>query len=672
MCGIAGIYGSDPQEVTPELLLNMTRSIRHRGPDDEGYALFDVSTGRCESRSGDDTVAEHRERMGHLSAPIESPFDLALGHRRLSIIDPSAAGHQPMGNEEGNTWIVHNGEIYNHAELRDELRDRGHRFGSRTDTEVILHSYEEWGTECLNRFNGMWAFAIWDGNSRKLFCSRDRFGIKPFYYYYDGRRFAFASEIKALLEADYIPRRPDNQAIFDYLGYGLEDSAGGTFFSGIRQLEAGHYLEFMPHSKELRVQRYYDVPLRHEEAGLPRAEYARRFYSILEDSIRLRLISDVSLGTCLSGGLDSSSIVCVVNKLMREQGLALPGMNSRQTTFSARFSEQAFDEGLFIDDVVAKTGVNAFRTYPTANGLWEDLPDLIRHQEEPFSRTCVYAQWDVYRLVAQSGVKVALDGQGADELLAGYGIYYAALFSHLARTLQWRKLARECWFDSRLNGKAARRDLVTAAYNLLPVPARKRARQLIGEDNGLCLSKEFAGGFTDFRFRESASGNRGTDFLDRSLRESFAQTILPGLLRHQDRNSMAHSIESRVPFLDYRLVEFAFSMPWDQRIRRGRRKSVLVDAMNGILPESVANRTDKMGFAIPMDSWLRNQLSDKVSEIIHSRSFRERPYLDHRDVEKELKAFLDGRRNTGALIWRWINLELWLRMFIERRGLALT
>src|SRR4030042_1025494 len=206
MCGIVGIFSSDSREVTTELLGRMTNTIRHRGPDDEGYVLGNTFTGRCEPRAGDDTVVELRGALKHLSAPKEFTSDIALGHRRLSIIDLSAAGHQPMSNEEGTVWIVHNGEVYNHAELREELKSRGYKFRSRTDTEVILHSYEEWGDECLCRFNGMWAFAIWDGRERKLFCSRDRFGIKPFYYYFDGKRLLIASEIKALLQADFIAR----------------------------------------------------------------------------------------------------------------------------------------------------------------------------------------------------------------------------------------------------------------------------------------------------------------------------------------------------------------------------------------------------------------------------------------------------------------------------------
>jgi len=666
MCGIVGIFSSDSSEVTPELLGRMTKTIRHRGPDDEGYVLINTSTGRCEPRAGDDTIAELRGTLKHLSASTEFTLDIALGHRRLSIIDLSAAGHQPMSNEEGTVWIAHNGEVYNHVELREELKSRGYRFRSRTDTEVILHSYEEWGHECLSRFNGMWAFAIWDSRERKLFCSRDRFGIKPFYYFFDGKRLLVASEIKAILQADFVVRKPNNQTVFDYLAFALEDCTEDTFFDGIRQLRGGHYLEFHPHERRFKIKRYYDVPLQHKLKGLSDEEYVRQFRELLEDSIQLRLISDVPLGTCLSGGLDSSSIVCVIDKLVREKGLKLPGMSDGQKTFSARFREKEYDEGSFIDDVVRKTGVDAYHIYPSGEGLWKTLPDLIWQQEEPFTHPCVYAQWEVYKLARQSGVKVALDGQGGDEMLAGYDIYYASLFSHLMRTFHWKGLVRESLYHARWQGKAAGQDILIAIYYLLPRDLKLWVRAAMRAGGKPCLNREFKAGFTGYRFRQGPSEVR-TDFFNEHLYERFAGSNLPGILREQDKNSMAHSIESRVPFLDYRLVEFVFSLPWEQKIHRGARKFVLRSAMKEILPESVANRQAKMGFNAPVDVWFKTELAEKVSEIINSRSFRERPFLNACEVEQEFKAHRNGQKNIGNTIMRWLYLELWLRMFIDRR-----
>jgi len=600
-----------------------------------------------------------------VAAPLSFPVELGFGHRRLSIIDLSAAGHQPMSNEDETVWIVHNGEIYNYAGLREELKGRGHRFRSNTDTEVILHGYEEWGVECLERFNGMWAFAIWDSRAEKLFCSRDRFGIKPFYYHFDGERFLFASEIKALLESGFIERKPNNQTIFDFLAYWAEDCTEDTFFSGIKQLRGGYYLEFLPGEKKLDCRRYYDIPLGYKISGLSDQEYAHRFQELLEDSIRMRLISDVPLGTCLSGGLDSSSIACVIDKLMRQGGVKLPGSENIQKTFSARFDDSRCDEGFFIDTVVRQTAVDAHYTYPTGQGLWEDLTSLIRHQEEPFATTRTYAQWAVYRLARQCGVRIALDGQGGDELLAGYDSYYAALFAYLLRTLRWLNLAREGYFHARRRGRSAYRVIPRAAYHMLPQSLKPMIRGVSGLDGRPCLSKEFTTGFTGYPFRNEVDNAAGANLFDNYLYEVFTFNLLPRLLRHQDKNSMAHSIESRVPFLDYRLVEFAFAMPWDQKIRRGTRKFVLRNAMNGIIPEPVAGRRDKIGFNTPEDVWLRTHLSNEVAEIIHSQSFRQRPYFDVREVERAFNAYKAGRLNIESNIWRWIILESWLRMFID-------
>ena len=650
----------------PDLLQSMAKTLKHRGPDDEGYVLINSSTGKSEPRSGDETVAGLQATMKHISTPPGFRFNVALGHRRLSILDLSAAGHQPMGNEGGDIWIVHNGEIYNHAELREELKDRGHVFRSRTDTEVILHSYEQWGEACLSRFNGMWAFAIWDSRSMKLFCSRDRFGIKPFYYFYQDRRFIFASEIKALLATGFIERRPNNQSIFDYVSYGLKDYSEDTFLDGIKQLRGGHCLEFQVNNQELDINRYYDLPLIHRSKKVTDGEYALEFRQLLEDSIRLRLESDVDTGTCLSGGLDSSSIVCLIDKLMIETGLKLPGAGNVHKTFSARFCETGYDEGPFIQEVVKKTGVDAYYTFPTGESTWEKLPLLIWHQEEPCSRQYLSGQWDVYKLAGQSGVKVVLDGQGGDELLAGYGIYYAALFSYLMRTFQWPELVRESVMYSRLYGKSAVVDLLKSPYYFMPEWARSRVRSLTGVDGDPCLSADFKASHTGYLFQKRSEPGRPADFFDAYLYDKFTGSYLPGLLHDQDRNSMAHSIESRMPFLDYRLVELAFSMPWQQKIRRGRRKYVLRNAMKGIIPETIENRVDKMGFLNPVQDWLKKSFGAEVAEIIGSQSFKQRDYFDHFRVAKEYKAHQNGQKNIWLTIWRWVNLELWLRMYVDR------
>jgi len=667
MCGITGIFSPDSKEITPELLLCMTRVLRHRGPDGEGYAFINTSTEQIALRIGDDTPGDIGRGSKHITIPLEHSVNLGLGHRRLSIIDLSSAGHQPMSNEDGTIWIIHNGEIYNHIELREELKGKGHRFRSNTDTEVVVHSYEEWGTGCLQRFNGMWAFAIWDGRERKLFCSRDRFGIKPFYYYFDGKRFLFASEIKAIIEADFVQRKPNNQAIFDYLAYGIEDFSEDTFFSGIKRLNSGHYLEFFPGRTKLEIQRYYDIPLDHRLSQLTDDEYMQRFKELLEDSIRLRLISDVPIGSCLSGGLDSSSIVCLIDRLLMKEGLKLPGAEGIQNTFSVRFDDKRCDEGAYINDVIKNTNVDARFTYLTGEALGKDLSALIWHQEEPFISTRSYAQWELYKLVKQHGIRVALDGQGGDELLAGYNRYYPALIAYLARSFQWKKLARESYFHCRLQGSSkACRNLITTGYHLSPRSLKRWIRKATRVDGRPCLRNEFTDGLIEYPFRNGDVSFAGNNFFNRYLYEVFTSSHLPRLLRHQDKNSMAHSVESRLPFLDHRLVEFAFSMPWDQKIRRGTRKYILRNAMRGLIPESVRNRQDKIGFNTPEDIWIKKYYKDEFFDIINSPSFQQRPYFDTREMKQEINNYLRGRRNIESTIWVWIVLELWLRMFIDQ------
>ena len=324
MCGISGIYNLNNEPVSRSLLKDMTDVLLHRGPDDEGYILLN---------SGDGSS------------------DIAFGHRRLSIIDLSSSGHQPMPNEDKSIWITYNGEVYNYIELREELEKAGHVFNSKTDTEVIIHAYEAWGEECLRRFNGMWAFAIWDFNKKRLFCARDRLGVKPFYYIYNKKQFAFASEIKSLLKTG-IEKKPNDAIIFDYLAFGLQDHTEDTFFEGVKQLKPAHYL-FLENGV-LRKERYWNIEVNDEIGGKENDE--SRFYDLLRDSVRLRLRSDVPVGTCLSGGLDSSSIVCVMNKLIHDKKM--------QKTFSACSDNKKFDERRYIEDVIEETGAEKNYIFP--------------------------------------------------------------------------------------------------------------------------------------------------------------------------------------------------------------------------------------------------------------------------------------------------------------------
>jgi asparagine synthase (glutamine-hydrolysing) len=653
MCGITGIY-SPGGRVRSQDILRMTGVLRHRGPDDEGFLAVEERTGKPHPLRGGDSRVEN--------PGIEDFFEeseLFLGHRRLSIIDLSPAGHQPMSNEDGSFWIVHNGEIYNYVEIRKDLEALGHCFRSQTDTEVILHAYEAWGVECLDRFNGMWAFSIWDSQKRRLFCARDRAGVKPFYYFFDGKRFAFASEIKALLTLNGFRPKPNQQVLADYLFSGLVDHTGETFFEGVCQLRPGEYLLF--NAEGLTVRSYWDIEP--ERVHLSRKEdFAQQFYELFQDSLRLRLRTDVAVGTCLSGGLDSSSIVCLANRLMFDGETIDPRLvGEKQKTFSSCFEDPLYDERRFIEEVIRKTGAEKNYVFPEAVTLLGDLPRVIWHQDEPFGSTSVYAQWSVMQRVRQRGVTVLLDGQGPDELLAGYLPAFSVLFKgEFRRARLWRFLKEFQAFRDRrcitLNQWLPRLLVPYVPDGLNAILRTLRKGEVDWAEPG----------FRKKYLRSISTPNRFRHDLDRYLYLIFRHTVLPGLLHYEDRNSMAFSLETRLPFLDYRLVEFSFSLPVEQKIKDGMSKVVLRNAMAGILPEAVRNRVDKMGFVTPEEVWFRTVLRSRIEEILGSRSFAERGYFRVEKVKEAFRAHCEARQNLSPAIWRWVNLELWFRCFFDR------
>lgn len=647
MCGIAGIYDVNGPGVDAGLLERMASSLAHRGPDGAGFILADTAAGRF------------TPLMAGLSGAASIKADLGLAHRRLSIIDLSEAGRQPMRSGSGSDWIVYNGEIYNYIELRDELRRRGRRFTTGTDTEVILSAYAEWGRECLARFNGMFAFALWDGREKTLFCARDRFGIKPFYYHHANGRFIFASEIKGIVSTGAAPFEPEARMIYDYLSLGLVDHTEDTFFKGVKKLLPAHYLTVSRDG--IKTVRWWD--LRPEDAagrvpddGLCAAE----FYRIFEDSVRLRLRSDVPVGTCLSGGIDSSAVACTMNRLITSgpAGGALQA-DRRQKTFSACFDEPRYDERPYIDAVLKATGADGRRVFPDGARLFDELPRIIYHQDEPFRTTSIFAQWNVMRLAKEAGVKVLLDGQGADELLAGYHLFFEGYYRDLLKHGRLVRLLKEIAAYKNMHGGYPKPVIANIIGGLLPPALKTALKSGLGMDSRW-LSAGFAGSFSSQTRR---APGRFASSLDNHLYECLTETNLPSLLHYEDRNSMAFSIEARVPFLDYRLVEFAFTLPAEQKLKGGLTKVVLRDAMQGVIPEIVRLRADKIGFETPEDKWFRTVAKERVTEIIRSKGFRELPYFKMDEVDKELEAHLKGEKNIGSTIWRWINIHLWLEAF---------
>jgi asparagine synthase (glutamine-hydrolysing) len=656
MCAIAGIYDTTGRPVDLRLLEAMTQIQAHRGPDGEGYVL--LAPGGAEAPWA---------VKGPPASSVPSGahrYPLGFGHRRLAIVDLSPLGQQPMATEDGRCWVTYNGEIYNHIELRQELRGKGHRFRSTSDTEVLLAAYREWGEACVTRFNGMFAFALWDGDRRRLFCARDRLGVKPLYYVWDGERFVFASEIKGLFAAGLRPAS-NHRAVFDYLEGGCLDHTDGTFFEGVRQLGPAHCLTV--DGRGVTLVRYWDLPSMAEERGETARETADAFLELFHDAVRLRLRSDVPIGTCLSGGLDSSSIVCVADVLMfgdkSEVSRAVAG--ARHRTFSSCFEDPAFDERRFISPIVARIGAEPHYVFPDPKELIATVSQLVWRQDEPFGSTSIFAQWNVMRLAAQAGVKVLLDGQGADEQLAGYHGFFGALYADLIAGKRWGTLLRELTAYHRLHGPFPRSLLANFARAVLPVPLVRAFRgRMTGSVDWIAR---------DFRrqWETPPAESRGpSSHVQRMERALLTGSGLRALLHYEDRNSMAFGIETRLPFLDYRLVEFLSRVPASGKIRGGWTKAVLRDAMEGILPEEVRWRVDKMGFVTPEDQWFRTTLRDLMREVLTDPRTRARGYLNVDAALREFEAHLAGRKNLAFTLWRWLNLELWCRRFLDQPACA--
>ena len=610
MCGLCGIvhFGAPPETETVE---TMARKLDHRGPDGRGT----------------------------FSAP-----GVAFAFRRLAIIDLSEAGAQPFASEDGRLQLMHNGEIYNYRELRRELESAGHRFRSATDTEVILNAYAEWGEACVERFNGMWAFALWDEERQRLFCSRDRFGIKPFYYARDGSRFVFASEPRAFRSALRLEANPD--AVHEYLEQGYLDHLDETFFRGIRRLQPAHSLVF--DESGMRVWSYWRL-----EEREPPDDAAEEFRELFLDSVRLELRSDVPIGTALSGGLDSSAVAVSADRLLRTEATNAEALGGRQRTFTAYFEQPGYDERPFAEAVVAQTGAEPTWVTFGASELVDDLPRIVAAQGEPFGSTSICAGWYVMRAAKTGGVKVLLDGQGGDELLAGYRAHLGFRLADLLARGRLRELKAEV-----AGTEHSRVALATAVAR--PFAPEGLVRAVRARARGSLVHPELRGA--------RSAGVDGSPFPDRLRR--YQQLVLmrrglPELLRYEDRNSMAHSLEARVPFLDHRLVELCFSLPPEELIRGGVTKSLLRRALGDLLPPQVRERRDKLGFVTPEADWLRGPLGKLAGDVFSSQSMRERGFVDAAAARRRLARHRERRLTAGMELWRALNLELWARASID-------
>lgn len=633
MCGIAGFISATPRPFPDSVIERMTEILAHRGPDSFGYFR--------------DAYA-------------------SLGHRRLSIID-LASGAQPMFNEDRSLVIVYNGEIFNHADLRPELEHAGHRYHSRSDTETILHSYEEHGPAGLAAFRGMFAFAIWDSRRRRLFAARDRLGIKPFYYFYDGRLFAFASEIKALFEHPAISPCFDDATLPEYLALGYTCGAR-TMFRHIHQLSAGCWLQLCvaDDGLQLHIEPYWDAPHGPPAPPRPDQEYIAECRHRLEETVRLRLMSDVPLGVFLSGGVDSSAIAALVRRMS----------TGPVKTFAVGYRETAFSELEYASRVARRLGTEHRSVVVDSAEFFETLPRLIWHEDEPITWPSSVSLYFVARLAAQD-VKVVLTGEGSDELFAGYNRY--RLYLDLCR---WAR--RYQIVPSRL--RAALRRWIQATRLLSPSLRRRLEHTPIGREDGF-VPLYVENFYAAFAIAEQELLGRPPSYPYEGMLNCFEKasaatllarllyadqkTYLVELLRKQDRMSMACSIESRVPFLDHHFVAFAHSIPDHLKIRNRQAKYILKRAVEDLLPRDIIHRP-KMGFPTPLAQWLRQAPGQGMLELLRDPKGLLAAYLDRKALEALLEDHAARRRDVTDKIWRLLNLQLWGDLFLTgRRALRL-
>lgn len=633
MCGIAGfVTNSNPIEV--DIVSRVFNRLAHRGPDDFGYLSFS---------NGETRVDRQLPCCRTLSG-------VGLLHRRLSILDLGPGGWQPMSTTDDRFHVVYNGEIYNYIELRQELEELGHVFRSSSDTEVLLASYSQWGKKALVRFVGMFAFAILDTKQRTLLLARDCFGIKPLYYSVSSDFFAFASEIKALLEVPRIKRRIDPVKLYDYLRYGHTDHSSGTLFAEIHQLEPAHWMEIsIDAPDQVHQECYWKLDLSCQ-AEISFEDAANKVRELFFESVSLHLRSDVPVGTALSGGIDSSSIVSVIR--------AVCPRDLELHTFSYIASDVGINEERWIDLVTHAKRAVAHKVRPTAEQICSDFEAIVLAQDEPFGSTSIWAQYCVFRLARESGIKVMLDGQGADETLGGYRYYMAARLGSLVRQGKWDQAFRFLKESSKWPGVNTPWMLLRVGDFLLPRRWQNLARRLAGRE--LLPSYLNTAWFFERNVQPVPPHSlKNKEVFRELLHETLTETSLPHLLRYEDRNSMAFSIESRVPFLSPKLVQFLVSLPEEYLVAAdGTSKAVFRRALRGIVPDAILDRRDKIGFATPERQWL-GILRPWVEEVLKSDVAEQIPALNAKAARRDWERILDGRASFDSRVWRWINLIQW-------------
>ena len=656
MCGIAGVINFNSQRPEPSKLESMGVAMLHRGPDGDGTKIID---------------------------------NCGLVHRRLAILDLSNAGKQPMGTTDENLWISHNGEVYNYIELRKELESKGYRFRSGTDTEVILNAYREWGTNAFSRFNGMWGIAIYDKQRKVLTLSRDRLGIKPLFIHKNGQRLVFGSEIKALLSYDPSIAELNLDAAGRFLEFSLLAYEPTTFFADVQSVEAGTTVEITANG-EIMTKSFWDYQPNETYRSISMKDAADEFRELLTDSLKLRFRADVRVGTCLSGGLDSSSLVAVSASQLQLQPEA----------FSAVYTEEKYNEAEFVRTMVKEFGLKGHEVSPSGTNLNEIAHDIIYHQESPVYGPGLFSQWQVMKL-ASPHVTVLLDGQGGDELFGGYFYYFplvaqvlydrakrgdiSALQELLTNASEVHAMTGHDYYRDILKrkpknwlkrqairGLTRATQLVPALHELLRTVRQEFGTSKASATKGPRIVKHQLWDAMDqnvntYKIPTVVTGNPLTD----KLWSDVTKQSIPALLRYEDRNSMAYSLEARVPLLDHRIVEFAFSIPNELKIDGSWTKQVIRESMRGILPESIRARKNKMGYPTPFASWLRMPENvEWLRDVLASQQFNERNFVSRDFVENLITEHVEQKRDHSWQLCRMISFEVFCQKFLDQPFVA--
>jgi len=666
MCGLSGFVAGKGRLLKGVILADMTRIINHRGPDDEGFILCSPNQNVI-TAGGETTPPEvWKTRTDfypeyNIKEAGNQFFKVAFGHKRLSILDLSPSGHQPMSYRNGRYWIVFNGEIYNYQEIRIKLESLGHEFKTNSDTETILAAYSEWGEGCLEKLAGMWAFAIFDVEMNEIFLARDRYGIKPMYYYFSPEEdFYFASEIKQFTVLNGWQSKMNPQRAYDQLVYSFTDHTDETMFKGVFQLPGGtcfkSSLSLIAHdfTGRINLKRWYS--LKRDQFQGTFNEAVSSFRTLFDRAVIEHLHADVTVGTALSGGLDSSSIVCEVNRI-----LTANGTEALQKTFSSCSTDERFNEKKWMDIVINHTKVDAHYIFPGLSEALNITSNILWHHDEPYQSQSAYLGYDVFKLASSNGVKVLLNGQGADEYLGGYGQFTVSRYANMVKHLRLQALFADVKKLQGIN-QTSKSSLLLKIFNHLMPPVIKQGFRSINSSydevkkiidiNRLNIKPVHPFDSIPVSYSSVPEISEHLTFF----------STLPKYLHWEDRNSMAHSVEARVPFLDHRLVEFAYNLPEDFLEKDGINKRVMRAAMKDLIPDKIMNRKDKMGFSTPEELWVKHEnpkiFRDKISEAISVTDGIIKPgalnYFDN---------VISGKLPFDYTYWRLILFGEWVQLF---------